>query len=128
MASSFGIFLGSPGDSLDNDGARAALNAGIYWNLQSLGLGDHADRNVKDAVLCQRIIENLKTMDQITSDVAAAHVSVPSSRHQIAIGELEVERQTISIAPEFLKIKDSPLKRCNLFNHRTPPAAFTWIP
>jgi len=92
VTSSFGTFLGGSEDRLDNDGARADLNAAIYWNLQALGLGDRADKNVKDAVLRQRIIEKLKTMDQIAADVASAHVSVLSRRRQIAIGERAINR------------------------------------
>ncbi len=92
ITSSLGTFLGGQGNTYDNDGRRADVSAGIFWDLQSLGFGDRADAHVKDSKLRQRILEKLDTMDQIAADVASAHASVLSRRRQIVIGERAIKQ------------------------------------
>ncbi len=92
ISSSVSNFLGGEGDTLDHESGRADFNAAVYWELQNLGFGDHAEAKIADSVLRQSTLEKLEVMDQIAADVASSYAKVQSRRRQTDIGERAIAR------------------------------------
>jgi outer membrane protein TolC len=99
-----GIF-GSTFDTTNNPWAlRDDIGIGVYWGLDNMGLGNHAQVRVRRSEEQQALIELSRLEDMVAADVVRAHASLKTAliRSDIAATGLQEAQETYTGAVEEL--------------------------
>jgi outer membrane protein TolC len=87
LGASYGGNGGSPTSTITDFGDRFDFDAGAYWEIRNLGLGEQAAWNETRSRLEQTRWQQIQVMDQIAADVAEAHAQVEARRSQIKVAQ-----------------------------------------
>jgi len=104
---SYGGFGGGRGDSIANYRDRVDLDAGAYWELRNLGLGERAARDGARSRLQQARLRQVQLMDQVAREVVEAHAQAESRRNQIAVAESGVKAAAASYQRNIERIRNA---------------------
>lgn len=104
---STGGFGGGLGNRLENTRGRYDLDALMTWEIRNLGLGEGAARRETEALIQQAKFEKVRTMDQVASQVAAAHAQAVHRRGRIAITQKAIESAENSYERNLNRIRNA---------------------
>ncbi|WP_459554344.1 TolC family protein [Lacunimicrobium album] len=93
MGFSYGGNGGSIGNDIDNFGGRTDFDAAAYWEVRNLGFGEKAARREAQSGVEMARWQVVRQMDQISAEIAQAHVELRSRRSQV-----DLAQQAISAA------------------------------
>jgi len=79
-----GYFGGGFNDDLTHFGARFSVDIQAVWEVQNLGLGNHALVREREAEQRQALLNLLRTQDRIAAEVVQAHAQVRRSANRLA--------------------------------------------
>lgn len=90
-------FGGGVNDQLGHFGSRADWTLNVNWELQNLGLGNHARRREREAEANLATIELAQLGDRISADVASAYARVKTAEQRLADSELLVKEAQLTL-------------------------------
>lgn len=82
-----GYFGGGPNSRLSDFNARMDLDVQVLWELQNLGLGNHARVHERKADHQLAVLELFRIQDQVAAEVADAYAQVRSAAARIGDAE-----------------------------------------
>lgn len=98
LGASYGGFGGSPSPDIINYRDRFDLDAGVYWEIRNLGLGELAARQSAQSRLEQSRVLELQMMDQVAREISQARSQVQARSRQI-----DIAKQSLVTAQNALK-------------------------
>jgi outer membrane protein TolC len=69
--------------AIDRFGPRADLDAGLYWRVQNMGLGNHADVREQRAVTEQAALRRMQIEDRVAAQVVQGRELVVYNRERV---------------------------------------------
>jgi outer membrane protein TolC len=103
---SAGGFGGGLGSDIDNVQSRYDFDALVSWRVRNLGFGEQASRQASNARVQQQKFANIRLMDQVAQEIAAAHAQVEHRREQVAITRAAIESAENSYQRNLSRIRD----------------------
>lgn len=90
MGFSYGGNGGSIGENIDNFADRTDFDAAAYWEVRNLGFGEKYARKEAKSTLEMARWDAVRIMDQISAEVAQAHVELKTRSAQVELAEQAV--------------------------------------
>jgi outer membrane protein TolC len=103
---SAGGFGGGLGSDIDNVQSRYDFDALVSWRVRNLGFGEQASRQASNARVQQQKFANIRLMDQVAQEIAAAHAQVEHRRQQVTITRAAIESAENSYQRNLSRIRD----------------------
>lgn len=100
-----GGFGGGRNEVFDNFNLRSDAEVSLYWQLQNLGLGDHANKKARQAEHQLADLEAIRTQDRIAAEVMQAYKQMLSAQRQIQIAAEALPAALRSVELNFAKIQ-----------------------
>jgi outer membrane protein TolC len=91
-----GYFGGGTNEFVGNGGLRSDLDLQLLWQLDNLGLGNHARVHQREAEKRLAVIELLRLEDRVAAEVAEAHAQAVLAARRVTLAETEVRRARTS--------------------------------
>src|SRR5439155_16733816 len=104
-----GYFGGGVNDRVGNFGARSDWDIQILWELQNLGLGNHAKVREKQAEHQQALWELFRLQDRIAAEVVQAHAQVQESAVRVKDAETGLKFAAESVQKNFAGLRETKL-------------------
>jgi outer membrane protein TolC len=82
-----GYFGGGINDNLSNFGARSDFDIQVLWELQNLGFGNRALRDVRRSENRLSVLELFRIQDQVAAEVAQAYAQAQSAANRVGKAE-----------------------------------------
>jgi outer membrane protein TolC len=70
---------------IERFGPRADLDAGVYWRLQNMGVGNHAEVREQRAMKEQLALHRIQTQDRVAAQVVQGRETVLGNRERVQI-------------------------------------------
>ncbi|MEQ1827651.1 MAG: TolC family protein [Pirellula sp.] len=91
LGASYGGLAGGTGSSLSNYGDRIDLDAGAYWEVRQLGIGERASRREAQSRISQARALEMRQLDKIAQEVVEAQIQSESRFRQIEVAEKAIQ-------------------------------------
>jgi outer membrane protein TolC len=91
LGASYGGLGGGTGSSLTNYGDRIDFDAGAFWELRQLGVGEQASRKEAQSRISQAKSMELQQLDRVAREVVEAHIQSESRYRQIEVADRAIE-------------------------------------
>jgi outer membrane protein TolC len=85
--------------------SRTDLDVIVYWTVQNMGAGNRAVQNLRQAERNLADIEQVRLVNQVRREVAAALVLAQSRRRQVAIAQARLESAEKGFRLDYLRIR-----------------------
>jgi outer membrane protein TolC len=87
---SYGANGGGLGSDISNTGDRLDFDAGAWWQVRNLGVGERAARCEAQARLTDARFQQVAVLDQVAAEVAEAHAQASARKRQIPLVEASI--------------------------------------
>jgi outer membrane protein TolC len=107
LGASYGGLGGGTGSSLTNYGDRLDFDAGAYWEVRQLGVGEKAIRREAHSRVSQARALELQQLDRIAQEVVEAHIQSESRLRQIKVAERAIQSAILSYDRNLERIRNA---------------------
>jgi outer membrane protein TolC len=89
-------------------GSRTDFDVIAYWTLQNMGAGNRAVQNLRQSQRNLADIEQVRLVNQVRREVAAALVLAQARRREVAVAEARLESAEKGFRLDYLRIRAGP--------------------